>query len=556
MSTRSRIAAVVGTVALLAVSAGVVVAGPAAATTAAVTVTSTADVLGTCPSVSDCTFRQAVADANTSGPNAGSDVTITFAPGLGSIALTSTLDYRGGDSGAHTLTLVGNGVTITGNDTFTLLVSYSTTILDIDGMTFTGGGAGTGGAVTMTHPDSTLRATDTTFTDNHTTTSGGAVYAIGAVDFENVTFSDNSSTNGGAVTVDGAATFTDVTFTGNQATDYAGAVQQLGAGVYTRTTFTLNTAGLAGGAIIGVGATSISGSVFTSNSSASVGGGAVATTTSVRIEDTDFISNSSVGTGGAVYSSDGAEISNTRFIDNDSDSIGGGLVAFTNAEISDSVFDGNHSHNDGAALTVYGSLQLTGSTLTGNTSDTGEGAFWVDGVATIVNSTLDANVGGGAASTLSANDLVLVYSTITGLEATGSQIALVARSNRLSVFATVLTGTDGMLVGLMCNTTGTSYGYNFASDASCGLTAAGDTQDAKAAAALLGELTDNGGPTPTRLPSTDSPLVGAIPSTACTTGPASAVVTDQRGFARPDLVGGPCDIGAVQLARAVPIFTG
>jgi hypothetical protein len=57
----------------------------------------------------------------------------------------------------------------------------------------------------------------------------------------------------------------------------------------------------------------------------------------------------------------------------------------------------------------------------------------------------------------------------------------------------------------------------------------------------LGELTDNGGPTATRLPQATSPLVDAIPIGSCS----AVVTTDQRGGARP--TGGGCDIGAVEV---------
>jgi hypothetical protein len=62
-----------------------------------------------------------------------------------------------------------------------------------------------------------------------------------------------------------------------------------------------------------------------------------------------------------------------------------------------------------------------------------------------------------------------------------------------------------------------------------------------------------------------SPLIDAIPVSACQTGPGVGVTTDQRGVTRPQIVG--CDIGAVEVllselqvaANAVlltPRFTG
>jgi hypothetical protein len=107
----------------------------------------------------------------------------------------------------------------------------------------------------------------------------------------------------------------------------------------------------------------------------------------------------------------------------------------------------------------------------------------------------------------------------------------------------------------------TSLGYNYANETanSCNLTdptdSSLDTNDA-----LLGPLTDNGGPTPTHLPQTGnpgSPLIDAIPNDACQTPPlATGVTTDQRGLPRPEQAGGACDIGAVEVQRPLPPKSG
>jgi hypothetical protein len=97
----------------------------------------------------------------------------------------------------------------------------------------------------------------------------------------------------------------------------------------------------------------------------------------------------------------------------------------------------------------------------------------------------------------------------------------------------------------------TSLGYGYSDDASCGLTAATDTQDGPDP--QLGELADNGGPTATRLPAVSSPLVNAIPVAACGDGDdlaGFAVTTDQRGVARPQETG--CEIGSVELEPVPP----
>jgi hypothetical protein len=84
-------------------------------------------------------------------------------------------------------------------------------------------------------------------------------------------------------------------------------------------------------------------------------------------------------------------------------------------------------------------------------------------------------------------------------------------------------------------------GYNLASDHSCDFSAPGS---ANAGHALLGPLTDNGGPTLTAKPTKHSAAVDAIPlgKANCTQG-----ATDQRGVVRPQ--GPRCDEGAVEVAQ-------
>jgi hypothetical protein len=120
----------------------------------------------------------------------------------------------------------------------------------------------------------------------------------------------------------------------------------------------------------------------------------------------------------------------------------------------------------------------------------------------------------------------------------------------------------------LCSGAATSLGYNDANEdapGSCNLTAPGDNASNRNDP-LLGPLANNGGPTPTRLPQSGSPLIDAIPNASCGDGntlAGFAVTTDQRGLARPEQTGGRCDIGAVevQLPAAAPIevvirFTG
>jgi hypothetical protein len=68
----------------------------------------------------------------------------------------------------------------------------------------------------------------------------------------------------------------------------------------------------------------------------------------------------------------------------------------------------------------------------------------------------------------------------------------------------------------------------------------------------LGALSDNGGPTSTRLPLPGSPLIDAIPNASCEADGAAGITADQRGLVRPSPTGGACDVGAVEVQVPTP----
>jgi hypothetical protein len=108
-----------------------------------------------------------------------------------------------------------------------------------------------------------------------------------------------------------------------------------------------------------------------------------------------------------------------------------------------------------------------------------------------------------------------------------------------------------------------SFGFNFVTDASCGLNTPTDV--AGGTSPMLGELAQNGGLGETRHPEPGSPVIDRIPAADCNFAPfgdalegdqhlaglvadrLAFAAMDQRGLPRPH--GPACDIGAVEVAK-------
>jgi hypothetical protein len=209
---------------------------------------------------------------------------------------------------------------------------------------------------------------------------------------------------------------------------------------------------------------------------------------------------------------------------------GNGTLTVTNSTVTGSTGHGINTGN--------GTLNVTGTTITGNAE---EGINTGNGPVTIVNSTITGNSGEGV--TAGSGSVTLVYSTVTANTAVGGAANVDVAS--FQSFASVLAQPQG---GPNCGEPGTSNGFNFSDDASCGFTQSTDRENAGDPG--LGALADNGGSTQTRLPQAASPLIDAIPAESCQADGASGVTTDQRGVVRPQ--GGGCDIGSVEVEVAAP----
>ena len=363
-----------------------------------------------------------------------------------------------------------------------------------------------------------------------------------------LTIDDASNLRGGAIEID-AELFTDkmssitisgVTLTNNTADSDGGALYLYGAETITITdsVVSYNTSGdSGGGAHIGNSdIVLISGSTFAGNYSASEGGGLYVNGKSsglyvkdVTIVNTTIVDNyAGSGGGGVMLNNNDIDLSfsllNSTVSYNDSDSYGGGLYLayYWESGIANSTITGNSSVNDGGGIYgSHGGLVILSSTIAANTTE-GDGA----GIAT----TGDGTVLSGEVSPAQSVPEGVVYIF-------GSIIAGNTGSDDIGVYVgTPVVEADQSLIGTV--------------DASLNFTAGEGTQvDVDPAALLLGELADNGGPTPTHALGEGSIAIDAAGSEVPEF-PGSAY--DQRGEGYDRIVNGALDAGAFEVQVPAP----
>lgn len=228
---------------------------------------------------------------------------------------------------------------------------------------------------------------------------------------------------------------------------------------------------------------------------------------------------------------------------------GAGILSSAPLTLRRSTITNNHltgSSSFGGGV-FASTLTVEASTFVGNSAGFAGGGTsgGTTGTVVIVNSTITGNTAGVRGGGVDGDDrsVTLAYDTITNntsSQGNGTNVSLATLTSFASVVAQPTSDSNcGLLLGT------TSNGFNFSDDNSCGFTAATDRQNAGSPG--LGALANNGGPTQTRLPQAGSPLIDAIPNASCQADGASGITTDQRGLARPEITGGLCDIGAVEV---------
>jgi hypothetical protein len=228
--------------------------------------------------------------------------------------------------------------------------------------------------------------------------------------------------------------------------------------------------------------------------------------------------------GGGIYNGGGSTLNLTNStVRNNRTSLvdGGGVYGFfgSNMLLENSTISGNTAGNVGGGLRTLGNATIRNSTISGNASSAWHGGaiFHTDGAASLVNSTVAGN-------SSPAGTAAIFVGTFTAADAT------------LTLKNTIVSQPTACFVGAFGAGTVVlqSDGHNVFTEGSCSPIAS----DQVVADALLGPLADNGGLTPTHLPSAGSPVFDRADGSTC---PA----TDQRGVSRPQ--GPQCDVGSVEL---------
>ena len=344
-----------------------------------------------------------------------------------------------------------------------------------------------------------------------------------------------------------------------------------------------------GGAIYGVtGVFTIRRSTFIGNRGAN--GGAIGTiAVRITIEDSRFEGNTTLpavgdpfsggegGHGGAIYV-DGTNLGaltlrRTTFSANRATNLGGAIHSWmyglpSALLIEDCTFAGNiGTTNGGAIFHMNGRLTISGSTFSANAVTGQGGALW-EGEAdpgqtpvSITNSTFagnsatglrpnDGSTGLGGAIRDNGNPTTLTHLTIVGNHADWVGGGIVGGSHatlRASIVAdnTAANGGNPWNIHKNCSNTLADGGFNLQWPA----LNPWDSNDRPCAAGMafvaprLGSLADNGGPTATIVPLTDSPAIDAV------TGGCPPPAADQRGYARPS--GPRCDAGAAEWRQSL-----
>lgn len=390
---------------------------------------------------------------------------------------------------------------------------------------------------------------DTSFNNNHSTRLGGRGGAI-----------DNESTTG-VVTITGGGFTSNEAGDGEEGVGSGGAVYNEGTLTVTGTKFTSNAAGFSGGAIENSGTATLTNTEFARNRTTREdvsGGGAIRNTGTMVVNSSTFTANTSrtdeTAAGGAFFNYGTLTLNGTSLIRN---SAGG----------------------DGGAITNLGGLTLQVSYLFRNTANrSGGGIDNSSGEVAIYQSTLFGNTArgsGGGIFNARRSSTLLVQSTVSGNTAGSNGGGIYnARGAQLGIFQSTLYQNGAKTGGgvfdafereeppapitLSNSIVGASRGGDFSGDTNdvtlegvnwvSDDTFGNDDITVFSGNAKLEPIDQNGGPTPTHAPASNSPVINIGNNLDIPTNPATGqpYTVDQRGAGFPRIVNEIVDLGAVE----------
>ena len=426
---------------------------------------------------------------------------------------------------------------------------------------------------------------NTTITNNSTSSPsgrGGGLFAVGNATLNSSIISNNSNTGnnfsqGGGLYVAGNATLASSTVSNNSTKGSGGGVLVLGNATLTASTVSNNSATgqweesrlpAHGGGLNAYNVTLIQSSVIDNTLSGKFSkGGGVHSFSGVTVTDSTISNNSVIGDsakGGALSIYSGriniSTITNSTITNNSitgNSSFGGGLQVF-DAVIVDSTISENTiiGNGRGGGLSLGGDGTINQSTISGNSikgTDARGGGIYIQGSLTLDQSTISSNSTSGinafgAGIFTSFDQLTINQSTIVFNTAESGAGGISVNSfNNTIISNSILsanTGPEGNFYSFPStnpsNVTATNslFGDAIAEIGTPPVTSGNKITNTPG----LGPLQDNGGPTLTHLPSTNSRALDAGNNTE-----AMAFSNDQRNNGFPRIFNDVVDIGAVEL---------
>ncbi|TVQ42496.1 MAG: DUF4347 domain-containing protein [Gloeocapsa sp. DLM2.Bin57] len=254
------------------------------------------------------------------------------------------------------------------------------------------------------------------------------------------------------------------------------------------------------------------------------------------------ITNSTISDNGrrGVYSSGITKITDTKIINNNSQGI---RVSSNTANIINSTIDGNSDNG----IIATSNTNIINSTVSNNNNSGINNDGW-NNLVSITNSTISNNSGSTGGGILNRIGTVIINnSTITDNEATGGQGSGIAnRGNLVQIGNSIVAGNKNTDIDFTGDeNTFESQGGNLIGIGNAGrvFNQRGDINGVENPG--LEDLADNGGPTLTHLPLSNSPAIDGGLNNLVT----EELSTDQRGL--PRISNRTVDIGAVEVAGII-----